>query len=462
MAKIKALPVAAAVAAALAATSVSAVEFHGYMRAGFGLNTQGGAQVCYGHGGPDAHRLGRLGDECDTYAELSLSQTVYEKNNESFSVHTLLALGTEEGTLDAGILDYRGNAWQGIGSVNNNQDMNNDEVVEGGEGRPTPWQGQRMSFREAYAKYKMASGTEIWAGNRFYGRKDVHIWDFYYLNGSGYGAGVDNIKVGPGAFAVAVRNTKWHDVSGGADGNNPYAATPQLDIRYNGLALGSMGSLDLIMLVGKANLSDAQEAAATNYNDKTGVSLTAEWTLGLPGGFNKVVAQYSTQGYAWSGYGMNNHLGDGYNIGKYNNGGDTQVDRKSWRLIDHGVVKFGKKFLLGYAGLVSKLDAPCCDTGDGLRYNLAVRPQFMWNDTMSTIVELGYSSVEDPWMNKTVATNKITLAQAWSPLMNGGFWARPQIRVFVTKYGGDERVDWQGGIYKDYDTMFGAQVEAWW
>lgn len=436
MANFKALPIAAAVVASLAAMSASAVEFHGYMRAGFGLNADGGSQVCYGTGGPDAHVVGRLGDECDTYAELSLSETVYERNGESFSVHTLVAYGTQEGTTDR-----RGNSWQGV----------SDNA--GG-----PWSDQRLSFREAYAKYKMKSGTELWAGNRFYGRKDVHINDWYYVNGSGYGAGVDNIKAGPGTVAVAVRNTKWNDVSGGADATQPYSSAPQLDLRYNGLGLGEFGSLDLIAMVGKAYLSDAQKAANPNYNDNTGVQLTVEHSMALLGGVNKAVFQYSTKGYGWSGYGMNNHLGDGYNL----DGGDDG-ERKSWRFIDHGVVKFGKEVDFAYMAFYSKLDQPN-QPKKGERYGVTVRPMYKWNDTMSTQLEAGYYSAEDPWNSSDFNMHKVTLAQAWSPLANGGFWARPQIRVFVSQYGGDDagQNGWEGFIVDKAETMFGAQVEAWW
>lgn len=438
MAKIKALPVAAAVAAAMAAGSVSAVEFHGYFRAGFGLNTDGGSQVCYGDGGPNAHRVGRLGNECDTYAELSLSQNVYEKNGEAFSVHTLVAYGTNEGNTD-----NRGNSFQGVGEQND------------------PWSGQRLSFREAYAKYKMKSGTELWAGNRFYGRKDVHIWDFYYVNGSGYGAGVDNISAGPGKIAIAVRNTKWKTDGFNVDGNQPYVSTPQLDIRYNGLQLGPVGNLDLIMMVGAANPSDVQKEGLDTsqgdnmypaYNDKTGIQLTAELSTPVLSGFNKVVLQYSTEGYGWSGFSLNNHLGDSVNIG---GGGDA--GRKSFRIIDHGVVKLGKKVALGYAAHYSQMKQHMFDWAardKATSYGITVRPQFMWNDTMSTVVEAGWYEDEFPWAEKS-DISKITVAQAWSPLMNGGFWARPQIRVFASFYNGDKTTD-------DNKTMVGAQVEAWW
>ena len=48
-------------------------------------------------------------------------------------------------------------------------------------------------------------GAQIWAGKRFYQRKDIHILDFYYLNDSGTGAGVEGIPVGnlgQASFAV--------------------------------------------------------------------------------------------------------------------------------------------------------------------------------------------------------------------------------------------------------------------
>jgi maltoporin len=436
--KLKTLAVA--VTAATISSSAFALDFNGYFRAGFGMNADGGSQVCYGDGGPSSHVVGRLGDECDTYAELSFSQNVVERDTgEKFSIHTLLALGTQEGNAD-----QRGNSWQGVGASDNG-----------------PWSGQRMSFREAYAKYAMASGTEIWAGNRYYGRKDVHINDWYYVNGSGYGAGVDNIDVGLGQIAVAVRATKWKDITSTEDeakNSTNYASTPQLDLRWKGVDIG-LGSLDLIAFIGKENLTDDQKAVADANGYEiadTGVALTAEWALGFAGGFNKLVAQYATEGYAWAGYGMNNHLGDSYNIGGAGPfGEDKQAGRKSWRVIDHGVVKFGRSVDMGWSAFYSQLDNPGSDD-QGKRYGVTVRPRYLWNNTMSTILEAGYYAHNDPWESETKDLNKVSLAQAWSPLQEkGGFWARPEIRIFVTKFGGDDAKE-------NNDTMYGAQVEAWW
>jgi maltoporin len=438
--KLKTLAVA--VTAATISSSAFALDFNGYFRAGFGMNADGGSQVCYGNGGPPSHKVGRLGDECDTYAELSLSQAVVERpTGEKFSIHTLMALGTpNNGDRDSSV-NYRGNSWQGVAD-------NNDD----------PWSGQRFSFREAYAKYIMASGMELWAGNRYYGRKDVHINDWYYVNGSGYGVGVDNINVGLGQLAFAVRETKWlnlaTDADGNlADGNQPYTSTPIVDVRWKGVDIG-LGSLEFIAMAGKANLSKAQEDAIGDYNDKTGFQGTVEWTLGYAAGFNKLVAQYSTEGFGWSGFGMNNHLGDSLNV---SGGGDK--DRKSWRIIDHGVYKAGQNFDIGYSAFYSKLDQPMYDWAskdNGTAYGITLRPRYLWNDTMSTQLEVGYYSEDMPWQSEAQDLNKVTLAQAWSPLKEkGGFWARPEIRVFVSSYGGDMTTE-------NNKVTYGAQVEAWW
>ena len=66
--KAKWLPLSAVVALALSSAAASAVDFHGYARAGMQASTQGGEVYCLGNG-TNGHKVGRLGDECDTFAE---------------------------------------------------------------------------------------------------------------------------------------------------------------------------------------------------------------------------------------------------------------------------------------------------------------------------------------------------------------------------------------------------------
>ena len=223
--KAKWLPISAAVALALGSFSASAVDFHGYFRAGVQNNlTNGGAVYCFGNGNR-GHLVGRLGDECDTYAEIALSQEVFNKAKNKFTVNTLVAWGSAEGNWDK-----QGNSWQGVGGSGDNS-----------------WSGQRVSLREAWAGYTLPMGAQIWAGKRFYQRKDIHILDFYYLNDSGTGAGIEGIPVGnlgQASFAVI----KWSNNVDSLEKGDKARDVYKIDTRWNGIPLWKDASLDLAMI----------------------------------------------------------------------------------------------------------------------------------------------------------------------------------------------------------------------
>ena len=88
--KAKWLPLAAGIALAAGSVTASAVDFHGYFRSGIQASARGGDVFCGGDG-TAGHKVGRLGDECDSYAELSFAQDIYNKNNTKFDVHALIA-----------------------------------------------------------------------------------------------------------------------------------------------------------------------------------------------------------------------------------------------------------------------------------------------------------------------------------------------------------------------------------
>ena len=430
--KAKWLPISAAVMMALGSASASAVDFHGYARAGMNLNTEGGNVYCPGTGG-NGHAVGRLGAECDTYVELQLGQEVYNKGGNKFSVTTMLAYGTTEGNAD-----LQGNNWQG----------------ETGSGA---WGGQRSSLRQAYGDYTMSSGANLWAGKKYYQRKDIHILDLYYLNNSGYGAGIENVKAGPGLFSAALVKTSQDN---GNTGNWSTGATDdwrnayKLDLRYANLTTNTDGTLELGVIGGFANLSDEQKDAG--MADDSGFILHAEHTQGnFFGGFNKFIVQYTTNGFAQDPLG--NHLGDNY---------APNPDGTMWRVMDWGVAE-GSEWALGYAAMYGQLTN--ADKGGWLwtdtdQYSLVVRPEYKWNTFMKTSLELGYSATKrekqfnGDWQDLT----KVTLAQSFSA--GNGFWARPEIRFYGSYITGDQVETSSYGTAHDTDNEFllGAQVEAWW
>ena len=442
------LPLSAAVALALSSVAASAVDFHGFARAGMQANTQGGEVYCLGNG-TAGHKVGRLGDECDTYAELILNQEVYNKANNKWTINTLVAYGTNEGTRD-----LQGNSWQGVGGSG----------VHG---------GQRTSIRELWSGYQTDAGYQIWAGKRYYQRKDIHLLDFYYLNNSGYGAGIEGIDVGMGNLAFAV--TKWANDETDDYNRNVY----KLDARWNGIPVGPLGTLDASVIYGLPFISDQQKEKVSG-KDKNHANSGALVTLDLNTAINSAsvnvmnhfIVQYGTNGFGSIGAGVNggNHAGNNYS---------PDLDLTGVRVIDWGTLDAGN-FGLGYSLIWAHVDNgddhPAADgvnfttPRSGWTYSIVLRPEYKWTEFTRTTLELGYSSQKtNGWVNynnvpyEDPDVYKVTLAQQFTP--GKGFWTRPAIRFYVSYIGGEEFA----AVYKkwnkdgdEYQITVGTQVEAWW
>ena len=439
------LPLSAAVALALSSVAASAVDFHGYFRAGAQASTQGGEVYCLGNGNI-GHKVGRLGDECDTYAELTLNQEVYNKANNKWTLNTLVAYGTAEGNRD-----LQGDSWQGVG----------------GDG---PWNGQRLSIRELWTGYQTDAGYQIWAGKRFYQRKDIHILDLYYLNNSGYGAGIEGIDVGAGNLAFAV--TKWAN-----DGTSDYNRNVyKLDARWNGIPVGPLGNLDASVIYALPFISEQQEANAAGNARTNRANSGALVTLDLNTAVNSdsvnlmnhFVVQYGTNGFGYIGQ-NGNHAGDNYT---------PDLDDTGVRVIDWGTLDAGN-FGLGYSLIWAHVDngddhhaagATWTTERSGWIYSIVLRPEYKWTEFTRTTLELGYSSQKtNGWMapGEDPDVYKVTLAQQFTP--GKGFWTRPAIRFYVSYIGGDEFAEGWAVGYKnknkdgdEYQITVGTQVEAWW
>ncbi len=430
------------------------------MRSGLNYSSQGGNTYCVGNGN-QGHLLGRLGDECDTYVEIALSQEVYNKANNKFTVNTLVAYGTNESNWDE-----QGNSWQGMGKGGD----------RAGADGTSAWNGQRLSIREAWAGYEMPSGVQLWAGKRFYQRKDIHIMDFYYLNNSGHGFGVENIGVGNlGSLSFALIKQQV-DTALGTTNQHSSINSYKLDARWNNIPLWSDASLDVALIWGFQNLSEIQKQNGLHTNN--GFLALVEWTQGnFFGGFNKLSFTYGLDGFQYVGkLNGGNHAGD--NVQPYHNRGN------GIRLLDWGVIE-QSKWSLGYAIAMTHYSAKSGEGNNhwgadwvgstGNDYSIVLRPAFKWSDYTSTVLEIGYASLSnnhnDNWggwrsfdgnIDKDrVSGTKVTLAQQWSPATS--FWSRPSIRVFASWMSGNMLNNVHNGFYEDnHEYVFGAQVEAWW
>mgnify|MGYP000393765871 CR=1 FL=1 len=441
--KAKWLPIAAAVTAALASQAAFAVDFHGYFRSGVGVSGDGD-MVKY-----NVNKVGRLGNENDTYGEVQLGQEVFNKDGKTFYVDSMFAMASNGS-----------NDWEGTGTVCNfdAKQCNGDSDF-----------ALRQFNVQAKGLLGFAPEATLWAGKRYYQRHDIHISDFYYWNISGAGAGIEGIQAGPGKISFAwVRNDRSAaDVFGqytqtGVDANgdptyqkNEDLNVNTLDVRYAGIPLWQDGSLEVGAMYALVNETDAQKDLK-NDNMKNGVMLTAELTQGILGGFNKTVLQYGTEGYSKTMA----FYGDGSWYGA-----EAKDGADGFRIINHGVISMGDSWDLSHMlsyGVGNKM----WDGNDSwTAFAGVVRPVYKWNDVMKTEFEFGYGKDTNKSTSGSKTSNdyqKFTVAQAFAA--GKGFWARPEIRVFASylKQGGDGNNNvFNSG--KDDNTMnYGVQAEAWW
>nr|WP_297458989.1 maltoporin [uncultured Halomonas sp.] len=392
-------------------------NFHGYARSGIGATAGGGDQACFQARGASAKY--RLGNECDTYAELGLGATLYEKDGKTFYFDSLVAYANEQG--------------------------NDFEALDASSSDGNTIALRQVNVQATGVVEALPSAT-IWAGKRFYQRHDIHMNDFYYWDVSGPGGGIENIDLGFGKLSVAwLRNTSTDNDFPDDDQN---LANDTLDIRLADIATNPGGKLEIGYDYGSATLTEAQEDA--DVDPEKGHLITLEHTQGnWFGGFNKFVVQYGTDGIIGS-------------AGKVNTT-STVPEGSMLRVIDHGLVNLSPNVDMLYAAIYEDRDL---DNGKGQTWmSTGVRPTYYWSDTMSTAFELGYDRVEPQESSMDTAyLTKLTLAQQWSA--GRGAYARPVIRAFVTY------ADWNGEVYNaasesiengEGDGLtYGLQMEAWW
>ena len=435
MITLRKLPLAVAVAAGVMSAQALAVDFHGYARSGIGWTGSGGEQQCFQATG--AQSKYRLGNECETYAELKLGQEVWKEGDKSFYFDTNVAYSVSQ---------------------------QND------------WESTSPAFREANVQGKnlidWLPGSTIWAGKRFYQRHDVHMIDFYYWDISGPGAGLENIDVGFGKLSLAA--TRSSESGGSATfadrdalGNRVYdniVPNDVFDVRLAQMEINPGGTLELGVDYGHTNVPD-------NYYlqpdaSKDGWMLTAEHTQSILKGYNKFVLQYATDAMTSNGKGVPQ-------------GGSINNDGSMWRVLDHGAVSLADDWDMMYVAMYQDINL---DNNNGTKWwTVGVRPMYKWTPIMSTLLEVGYDNVKSQKTGDSNNQYKITLAQQWQA--GDSIWSRPAIRLFATyakwdeKWGyanGDSGAGYTSGVaYNDTSAKtfsrgdsdewtFGAQMEIWW
>ena len=442
------------------------VNFSGYMRSGvmhgdsaFGSKTE-------------VQRLGRLGNENDTFMEFGLGADVAKVDDVTYSVFGM--------------------------------------ITHGGDGNEKDW-NTNLACRQAWASAKnlLGQGDDfLWVGKRYYKREDISILDEYYYNIQGTGVGLENVILGPGKISVAwTRNDKDFDnysqkagytdeksISGSdyadyvaenldlekgtsvddskkytegvvklAKANNKPSKVKvnTYDVRYEFPVWdGASLQLGATYLEAEKDKSGYYRTYAIEYDKaiKDGLNLSAELNIGLLGGFNKTVVQSFSGSSA-----ADVHYGNGASV--------FDDEGQGWRLINFGDVHFTKEF--GMFHVAQYAHSSGFKSYDSERsVNLVVRPYYQLTKMTKLLAEVGWfadkktANTDDKGVQSYVSKHgsKYTLAYAISPDA-GNFWSRPEFRFYVSHVSVSDNMsigpthEW---VRQTSDNMFGAQVEAWW
>jgi len=398
---------ALALAAALVAGQAQAVDFDGYFRAGPGATSKDAARACYDLGISGGHY--RLGNECDFYGEFGLTQT-----------------GTTEGV-----------AWKGkvmFNEYNNGTDIG----------------GSSSSFEQMYVEGKgfdIAPGTNFWIGKRFYGRKDVHILDTFFVKMDGVGAGADQIDLGGAKLGVAFFTSDTG--SGLGDGGNGASPNPgaRLNVDVTEIPVG-FGALRVTGTFTQGRFDNPTDGKGTSG---FGLSLQHTVDVAALGGGNTLWLQYA-QGSA----GL-----DG-NFGTMN----AESSVKKVRLVESFAWQMG-----AFGGqAVALIGQHNEDTLNGTpkfkELSVGGRASFALTKNFKLVGELGYMQ-KKPDGSDTQKLTKFTFAPTLSA--GPGFWNRPELRLYVTTAKWNAAANAAAGPAgltglandKTRGTSYGAQAEIW-
>ena len=414
----KSLPLAVALACACGSASAASDEegFHGYFRVGAGTSTSGsrGPQSCYGLGGNTMKY--RLGNECDAYFEGGYTKDIAQSDG----VH------------------YVATVW--VNAYSPKSDFDN----------------AKLNVLKAYVEAKglpFLNGGTAWMGKRFYNRPDIHMLDLQYINFNGTGAGLDQIKAGPGKFAYAF--FKDNDATAtSADGTvlGTTAATRQNFI-YQDVPVNAGGTIDL-----------AASVITAQGGNKLGATHNG-WQMSAFHRQTEVFGGANTFGVQ---YGVGPGTGIGVGNDRIGASGSTLLgsDVTRFRVFDNVWVQPTWNFGMEFVALLQKDKSDAI--GSSTWTTLGVRPVYAVSQNFKLVMELGTDRVTSPTGGAAQRLTKLTFAPTISA--GPGLWSRPELRAFVT-YGkwndaataSVNASNNSGPVYNNNTsgTSFGFQVEAW-
>jgi len=404
---------------------VGTFEFHGYFRSGYGLNSVGGQQVAFQ--APGAEAKYRLGNEAETYAEL-----IFVNN------------------------------WINPGHTSDRTWMRTEFMVEANTSNsqsytsfPNGVGNDQYRLREALVQMgnvlDSQPGAKFWAGERYYERQHVDINDFYPLDLSGYGGGVEDWNLRIGKLAVAFLAGARPDIIT----QNGNLSKSNLDVRFYDLK-GPFG-----LWAGWFDF--AREKGGTEQGAQTMLPTSNGYAVGFRhqrlewhGGFQTFGIQYGAG--AASNFSSN---GSGTVVANPNPFLNSTAQLLATEQV---LIQLNDRFALSPIFVYQRSKDGNPQHGWDQWVSFGARPEIFFTKHLSLAVEGGFdhthsrSGQYDGWLRKFTIAPQIGAGRK--------YFSRPVLRAFLT-YG-----DWSDGLRgfvggvpfanKTNGFTYGVQAEHWW
>lgn len=460
-----------------------ALEYHGYFRSGIGFGKGNSDQVCFkARGSEGISSKHRLGNECETYVEMALSEqyrlggslsdplfktylrlafrTPGHRDWESSELHTESTVDDQEGT------DYMTDFY-----------LNQESI---------------FSLREAYVEgtnFWGPTSAKLWAGKRMYRRRDLHMIDYYIFENTGPGAGVEDLELQPGKGYLHFSLLRDIPYSGDRPREKDGPAQTNLDLRYTFLA-GGGHEIEPVLIYGFSGEQGSQ-SGDTRWEALSGLQLGVVHTWrDLWGGRNMAAIQYGTGIYGahapwgssvlsqYGGYGSQNIAAGDEETRK------ARMKSHTLRIADELIINPTAEWSLGALFFYQSADfggaRQTFDNGqaltlpDKVELTGGVRPVYHFSDVFSLAFEYGASQVRNAFAEendlgdfefKDATLQKFTLAPQAG--LGRDYWeyGKPQLRLFYTyAMWSDSLKDSAPGVYQNEANGWsaGAQMELWW
>ncbi|ABF39462.1 porin, LamB type [Candidatus Koribacter versatilis Ellin345] len=389
-------------------------EFHGYLRSGAGINSEGGQMVAFQ--APGAGAKYRLGNEADTYAELTLVNNWINSQHETDK------------------------AW-----------LKTTVTVQADTTQSTNYAStDKFRFREAFVQMgnllESHPEAKFWAGERYYRRVNIDINDFYILDTAGYGGGVEDLNLNFAKTSLAYFIGAHEDIN---TGSGRYVKN-MLDARL----------YDIKAPLGKVGLwyDYSFSKGGTTTDTNTDIASVGGWALGFThtrtewlGGYHRFTFQYGEGAAA-----------------NFNSGTADPTpflpDAKTYRVTESVVLQPSKVFAIQPLVIYQEQSTGHPDEGNATWLSFGARPVIFFNQHVSLAFEPGFDRTKSPTGAYEGWVRKFTIA----PQIGAGreFFSRPVLRAFVTYANwSDGLKGYVGGpVYKDKTSgwNFGVQAETWW